>query len=77
MFDSLMFPFLLGQAKNLNGSLPKKALALVEALEGKVRFSLMDRYLFSLVVNIPAWHVEKVVACFFFVLPSRLLFSCG
>jgi hypothetical protein len=33
-------------AKNLNGSLSKKALALVEALEGKVRFSLIHRVFF-------------------------------
>lgn len=46
MSDSPMFSFLLGQAKNLNGSLSKKALALVEALEGKVRSSLMDRFSF-------------------------------
>lgn len=79
MFYSLslsLVSFPLGQAKNLNGSFSKKALALVEALEGKVRSLLFNR-LFITFGNILPGTLIKSLTTFFCVLPSKFLFSCG
>lgn len=69
--------FPLGQAKNLNSSLSKKALALVEALEGKVRPLLMNIvHLTVAICEHAAWYFEKVVESFSFC--SAIFFlSCG